>query len=167
MKWVIPFLQRPLRVPYVAQMEAVECGAACLAMVLAHHGHHVPLSEVRETCAVSRDGVNALAILRAAENYGLNAKAYRAELKGLEQVALPAILHWNFSHFVVLERLARDGGARVVDPAQGRIGWQALEGQVGDFIAVVYQGNLWLVDSGSGVSYQVTGDGLVTRIDWK
>ncbi len=122
MTWAMPFFKRPLRVPYVAQMEAVECGAACLAMVLAHHGHHAPLSEVRETCAVSRDGVNALAILRAAENYGLNAKAYRAELKGLEQIALPAILHWNFSHFVLLERLTRDGGAQVVDPAQGRIG---------------------------------------------
>jgi len=115
------FLQRPLRVPYIAQLEAVECGAACLAMVLARHGHHAPLAEVREACAVSRDGVNALAMLRAAENYGLHAQAYRAELEGLEQIALPAILHWDFSHFVVLERLTRNGGAQVVDPARGRI----------------------------------------------
>jgi ABC-type bacteriocin/lantibiotic exporter with double-glycine peptidase domain len=91
-------------------------------MVLAHHGHHAPLTEVREACAVSRDGVSALAILRAAENYGLHAQAYRAELEGLEQIALPAILHWEFSHFVVLERLTRNGGALIVDPAQGRIG---------------------------------------------
>jgi ATP-binding cassette, subfamily B, bacterial len=106
--------------PYIAQLEAVECGAASLAMVLAHHGHHAPLPEVREACAVSRDGVNALAILRAAESYGLDAKGYRAELEGLAQIPLPAILHWEFSHFVVLERLARNGDAYIVDPAQGR-----------------------------------------------
>jgi ABC-type bacteriocin/lantibiotic exporter with double-glycine peptidase domain len=108
-------------VPYIPQLEAVECGAACLAMVLAHYGHHAPLAEVREACAVSRDGVNALAMVRAAESYGLGAQAYRAELEGLERIPLPAILHWEFNHFVVLERLAGNGGAHIIDPAQGRI----------------------------------------------
>jgi ABC-type bacteriocin/lantibiotic exporter with double-glycine peptidase domain len=108
-------------VPYIPQLEAVECGAACLAMVLAHHGHHAPLAEVREACAVSRDGVNALAILCAAENYGLKAEAYSTELEGLAQLPLPAILHWEFRHFVVLEKLDRHGGASILDPSLGRI----------------------------------------------
>ena len=111
----------PARVTYIAQLEAVECGTACLAMVLAYHAHHAPLPEVREACAVSRDGVNALAILRAAESFGLQSSAYRAELEALADLPLPAILHWEFSHFVVLERLERDGGARLVDPAHGRL----------------------------------------------
>lgn len=109
------------RTPYIAQLEAVECGAACLAMVLAHHGHHAPLPEVREACAVSRDGVNALAMLRAAENYGLRAKGYRSEIEGLRDLPLPAILHWEFNHFVVLERLDRHGNAHIIDPARGRL----------------------------------------------
>ena len=109
------------RVPYVQQLEAVECGAACLAMVLGYHGHHAPLPEVREACAVSRDGVNALAILRAAENYGLAAGGYSVDIDRLAGIALPAILHWEFSHFVVLERLDRRGGGWIVDPAQGRL----------------------------------------------
>ncbi|WP_198683835.1 peptidase domain-containing ABC transporter [Peristeroidobacter agariperforans] len=107
-------------VPYIAQLEALECGAACLAMVLAYHGHHAPLPEVREACGVSRDGVNALAILRAAERYGLEATAYTVSIEQLPAVPLPAILHWNFHHFVVLERLHERGGATLVDPAGGR-----------------------------------------------
>lgn len=92
-----------------------------MAMVLAHHGHHAPLSEVREACAVSRDGVNALSMLRAAESYGLRANGYSVEPEDLKDLPLPAILHWDFSHFVVLERLTRNGGVQIVDPAQGRI----------------------------------------------
>jgi ATP-binding cassette subfamily B protein len=109
------------RVPYIAQLETSECGAACLAMVLAYHGHHAPLPEVREVCAVSRDGVNARAILQAAESYGLRAHAYRIELDGLSQIPLPAILHWQFDHFVVLEHLERSGTAQIIDPARGRL----------------------------------------------
>lgn len=113
--------RRKARMPYIQQLEAVECGAACLAMVLGHHGHHAPLSEVREACAVSRDGVNALAMLRAAEAYGLVARGYNVDLGRLARIPLPAILHWEFSHFVVLERLDRRGGGWIVDPAQGRL----------------------------------------------
>lgn len=90
-------------------------------MVLASHGHHAPLAEVRQACGVSRDGVNALAMLRAAESYGLVARGYSAELDDLAGLPLPAILHWDFRHFVVLEKLERDGSARIVDPAQGRL----------------------------------------------
>ena len=101
-------------------MESVECGAACLAMVLAYHGRHVPLPEMRQACSVSRDGVNALAILRAARANGLEAEAFRAECEDLEQLPLPAILHWEFRHFVVLERIDPKKGAVIIDPAGGR-----------------------------------------------
>lgn len=108
-------------VPYIAQLDALECGAACLAMVLGYHGHHAALPDVRAACAVSRDGVNALTIIEAARSYGLEAVAYSAELAGLSQIPLPAILHWEFKHFVVLERLHSRGGATIVDPARGRL----------------------------------------------
>ena len=116
-------LPRPLfrrrRVPYIPQMEAAECGAACLAMLLAYHGHHAPLAEVREACGVSRDGATASGILQAAEGFGLEAQAVRLELSALGDLPLPAILHWNFAHFLVLERLTPEG-AILVDPAAGR-----------------------------------------------
>lgn len=107
------------RVDFIAQMEATECGAAGLAMILAYHGHHAPLPEVRQACGVSRDGASALAIIRAAGSYGLEARGVRVELDQLPRLRLPAILHWDFDHFVVLERLGR-AGAILVDPAHGR-----------------------------------------------
>jgi len=109
----------PRRVEFIPQMEATECGAASLAMVLAHHGHHASLPEVRQACAVSRDGASALAILRAARAYGLEAEGVRAGLGDLGRLPCPAILHWGFDHFLVLERVSR-GGAILVDPACGR-----------------------------------------------
>jgi ABC-type bacteriocin/lantibiotic exporter with double-glycine peptidase domain len=108
-------------VPYIAQLDALECGAACLAMILGYQGHHAALPDVRAACAVSRDGVNALAMVQAAQSYGLEAIAYSTELTGLSQIPLPAILHWEFNHFVVLERLHHSGGATIVDPARGRL----------------------------------------------
>ena len=114
------FLSWRRSVPYIPQMESVECGAACLAMVLAFHGRHVPLTEMREACGVSRDGVNALAILRAARTHGLEAEAFRTECEDLEELPLPAILHWEFRHFVVLERIHPHQGALIVDPSGGR-----------------------------------------------
>jgi ABC-type bacteriocin/lantibiotic exporter with double-glycine peptidase domain len=107
-------------VAFIAQMEVTECGAACLAMVLARHGHHAPLPEVRQACGVSRDGASALALVQAARGYGLEARGVKAELEQLRLLPLPAILHWDFDHFVVLERVA---GRRLilVDPACGRL----------------------------------------------
>ena len=113
----IPFLRK--RVSYTPQMEVTECGAASLTMVLAYHGHHVSLTEVRQACGVSRDGANALAIVRAARGYALDAKGAKLGMEQLSQLPLPAILHWDFSHFVVLERLTKKK-AFLVDPACGR-----------------------------------------------
>jgi ATP-binding cassette, subfamily B, bacterial len=106
-------------VPFVPQMEAAECGAACLAMVLANHEHHAPLSEVRDACQVSRDGSNAWTIIEAGRHYGLTCAAAQVALDDLGELPLPAILHWDFVHFVVLEELTTRGPV-IVDPAVGR-----------------------------------------------
>ncbi len=113
------FRSTALRVPFIPQMEAVECGAASLAMVLAAHGRHVPLVTLRQACGVSRDGANALSLLRAAREEGLEAEAVKVEAEHLHDLPLPAILHWNFNHFLVLERVTAQG-ALLVDPALGR-----------------------------------------------
>jgi ATP-binding cassette subfamily B protein len=107
------------RVPFVPQIEVTECGAACVTMVLAYHGHHAPLSELRQACGVSRSGADALALVRAARRYGLAANGLKVEMDQIGQLALPAILHWDFEHFIVLERLKRKR-AILVDPASGR-----------------------------------------------
>jgi len=110
-----------VKVPVIMQMEAQECGAAALAMILAYHGKWVPLEQVRADCGVSRDGSNALNILRAARAYGLTATAYRyGTIEALKKAELPCILFWNFNHFVVLNGFKGDK-ALLTDPGRGAI----------------------------------------------
>ena len=108
-----------VKVPVVMQMEALECGAASLTMILAYYGKWIPLEQVRADCGVSRDGSNAKNILIAARSYGLAAKGYRYEPEGLkENGKFPCIIHWNFNHFVVLDGF-KGGKAYINDPAKG------------------------------------------------
>jgi ABC-type bacteriocin/lantibiotic exporter with double-glycine peptidase domain len=107
------------RVPWVSQMEVADCSAACLAMVLAYHGRRVPLDELREVTCTTRDGVDALAITRAARRYGLSARGVAADLDALAHLPPGSVLHWAFSHFVVFERVTGKG-IDIVDPAVGR-----------------------------------------------
>lgn len=114
------------KVPQVMQMEAVECGAASLTMILAHFGKWRPLEEVRAACGVSRDGSSAKDILRAARRYGLDAKGFRMSPEALEGKQ-PAIIHWDFNHFVVFRGFDRKGRACLNDPGAGPVKWPMEE----------------------------------------
>ena len=114
---------RVRNVPQIMQMEATECGAACLTMILAYYGRWIPLEEVRAACGVSRDGSKAINILRAARSYGMDADGYTYDLEGLRKNAqFPCIIFWNFNHFVVLTGFSSNGKwAYLNDPARGQV----------------------------------------------
>ncbi len=109
------------RVPVVMQLEALECGAAALAMVMAYYGKWVPLEQVRIDCGVSRDGSKAKNIYIAAQHYGFDVKAFRFSLDSIrEKGQFPCIIHWNMNHFVVLDGF-RGKYAYLNDPARGTV----------------------------------------------
>ena len=110
---------RPRRVPVLTQMTAVECGAACLAMILSYYGRKTSVSEVRDRCHVGRDGLSALDIVKAGRSYGLRVRAVSLQKNDLRLVSLPAIIHWEFNHFMIVERFSA-AWVDVVDPAMGR-----------------------------------------------
>lgn len=110
---------RRRRVPYVQQMQWTDCGAACVAMVLGYLGKPVKLDEVREVAGVDRDGVSMLSILRAGEWFGLRGRGLKLDIDSVQYLPTGTILHWDFNHFVVLERFSKRG-VNIVDPAHGR-----------------------------------------------
>lgn len=116
-----PLKKGVAKVPVIMQMEALECGAASLAMVLAYYKKWIPLEQVRVDCGVSRDGSNLKNVFRAAENYGMEVHGYRMEVDALKNTGTyPCIVHWNFNHFVVLDGF-KGNKAVLNDPARGTV----------------------------------------------
>lgn len=113
-------LLAPGRVPVMHQMSAIDCGPACLAMIIGYYGRRMTVAEVSRIAGAGRDGTSGVRIVEAAQSMGLRAKAFSIKrLDDLKGLPLPAILHWEFKHFVVLERWTGTGGT-IVDPAGGR-----------------------------------------------
>lgn len=105
--------------PVIRQSEQAECGIACLAMILGHHGHHISLRDLREMVNLSSRGATLNDLITVAEVNGLRCRPLRLELDELRNLQTPCILHWKLDHFVVLVRVSRDR-ATIIDPASGR-----------------------------------------------
>lgn len=122
----IPYLQRSIvnkiwrkRVPVILQMSEVECGLACLAMIMSYHGRQTTISELRANYGAGRDGISALNLVKAARNMGMISRAVALQKNDFKDVTLPAIIHWEFNHFLIVENWTPDH-VTVVDPASGR-----------------------------------------------
>jgi ABC-type bacteriocin/lantibiotic exporter with double-glycine peptidase domain len=118
------------RVPELLQMNAVECGAACLAMILGYYGRKTSVTEVYKHAGVGRDGLSALSLVQTARRYGLQVRTISLQVNDFRFVSLPAIVHWEFNHFLVVERWS-PSSVNVVDPAAGRKRLSAQEFDAG------------------------------------
>ncbi len=110
------------RTPHIPQSEASECALACLAMVAGYHGYKTDLAAMRQRHGMSLKGATLKQVIQVAEDLGFNARPLRGEIDDLPHLSLPAILHWNLNHFVVLVRISNGiGGKRyhIHDPARG------------------------------------------------
>ena len=112
----LELVRRDDRIPFVQQLEASDCGAACLAMVLGLHGRHVELTDARRVVGSGRDGVSAQSILEGAASFQLLGRGVRLDPDELRFLPRGSILHWGFNHFVLYDRDTRRG-VRIVDPA--------------------------------------------------
>ena len=117
-----------IKTPFIQQLEAVECGAAALAAMLAHYELWEPLSELRRQCGVSRDGSKAANILRAARRYGFEAKGVSKGVNSLRELQPPYIVFWEFNHFLVVEGFSQKQ-VYLNDPAVGhrRVSWAQFD----------------------------------------
>lgn len=116
-----PISKGVAKVPVIMQMEALECGAACLDMICAYYGKWIALEQVRLDCGVSRDGSNARNVLKAARNYGLESAGYRLDIESLKRNGtFPCIIHWEYNHFVVL-RGFKGNKVFLNDPGRGSL----------------------------------------------
>lgn len=137
-------------------MSTVECGAACLAMILGYHGRETSICEIRDNCAAGRDGLSAWSIVQAARSYGLKVRAISLPGNDFRFISLPAIVHWQFNHFLVVERWS-PSSVSVVDPASGRKRLSASEFDAG------FTGVAILLEPGEGFTSRAAAPTISLR----
>ncbi len=151
-----------VKTPTILQMEAVECGAASLAIILAYYNRIVPLAELRIECGVSRDGSKASNLILAARRYGMEADGFKVEdIEQLQQISPPYIVFWNFNHFLVVEGWNKHW-VFLNDPATGprKISWEEFDEGFTGVVLVIEPG----ADFSEGGRKSNVISGLIDRL---